>query len=116
MLGFTKYLQILKQYITNFAKIYFIKYQKSHMPDGHSTKRKLWDRLQDTYRISILDDELPTIIITEIMQDPNAVFDEDGEYLVAINVSWWLSEIVATFLAANSQLQYSEVSAVFAAG
>ena len=42
--------------------------------------------------------------------------DEDGEYLVAINVSWWLSEIVATFLAANSQLQYSEVSAVFAAG
>lgn len=27
------------------------------MPDGQTTKRKLWDRLRDTYRISILDDE-----------------------------------------------------------
>jgi murein DD-endopeptidase MepM/ murein hydrolase activator NlpD len=27
------------------------------MPDGQNTKRKLWDRLQDNYRISILDDE-----------------------------------------------------------
>ncbi len=27
------------------------------MPDGQVPKRKLWDRLQDTYRISILDDE-----------------------------------------------------------
>jgi hypothetical protein len=28
-LGFTKYLQILQQYITNFAEIYFIIHQKS---------------------------------------------------------------------------------------
>jgi murein DD-endopeptidase MepM/ murein hydrolase activator NlpD len=27
------------------------------MSDGSSVKRKLWDRLRDTYRISILDDE-----------------------------------------------------------
>jgi lipoprotein NlpD len=27
------------------------------MPDGQTPKRKLWDRLQDTYRITILDDE-----------------------------------------------------------
>jgi murein DD-endopeptidase MepM/ murein hydrolase activator NlpD len=27
------------------------------MPEGLHNKRKLWDRLQDTYRISILDDE-----------------------------------------------------------
>ncbi|MBK8347705.1 MAG: M23 family metallopeptidase [Saprospiraceae bacterium] len=27
------------------------------MPDGLQIKRKLWDRLRDTYRISILDDE-----------------------------------------------------------
>ena len=37
------------------------------------------------HTISILDDELPTIIITEIMQDPNAVFDEDGEYFEIYN-------------------------------
>lgn len=27
------------------------------MPDGLQAKRKLWDRLRDTYRISVLDDE-----------------------------------------------------------
>jgi murein DD-endopeptidase MepM/ murein hydrolase activator NlpD len=27
------------------------------MPEAHHEKRKLWDRLQDTYRITVLDDE-----------------------------------------------------------
>lgn len=49
----------LEMYVVNnyFCRILFHFLKLFFMSDGLSGKRKLWDRLKDTYRISILDDE-----------------------------------------------------------
>ena len=48
------------------------------------------------HTITIIDNDIPNIVITEIMQNPNAVFDSDGEYFelynaetTSVNLNGW---------------------------